>query len=97
MSNDAKQLRKRQEIRKYLVFVAMFLLFAGCMWLIFAPSGKDRQEKERNAGFNSELPGPRGAGIEADKIAAYEQADMRRRQEEKMRTLEDFSAIANDR
>lgn len=97
MSNDAKQLRKRQEIRKYLVFAAMFLLFAGCMWLIFAPSGKDRQEKERNAGFNSELPDPRGAGIEADKIAAYEQADMKRRQEEKMRTLEDFSAIANNR
>ena len=42
-----------------------------------------------------ELPDPRGAGIEADKITAYEQADMRRRQEEKMRTLEDFSAMAD--
>lgn len=95
MSNDTNKLKKRQEIRKYLVFAGMFLLFIGCMWWIFAPSEKDRQEKEKNAGFNTELPDPRGAGIEADKITAYEQADMRRRQEEKMRTLEDFSAMAD--
>lgn len=96
MSNETDKLKKRQEIRKYLVFAGMFLLFIGCMWWIFAPSEKDRQEKEKNAGFNTELPDPRGAGIEADKITAYEQADMRRRQEEKMRTLEDFSAMANE-
>ena len=97
MSNDANKLKNRQEIRKYLVFAGMFLLFIGCMWWIFAPSEKDRQEKEKNAGFNTELPDPRGAGIEADKITAYEQADMRRREEEKMRTLEDFSAMADER
>ena len=95
MSNDANKLKNRQEIRKYLVFAGMFLLFIGCMWWIFAPSEEDRQEKEKNAGFNTELPDPRGAGIEADKITAYEQADMRRRQEEKMRTLEEFSAMAD--
>lgn len=69
MSNDANKLKQRQEIRKYLVFAGMFLLFIGCMWLIFAPSKEDRLKEERNAGFNSELPDPRGAGIEADKIA----------------------------
>lgn len=95
MSNDANKLKQRQEIRKYLVFAGMFLLFIGCMWLIFAPSKEERLKEERNAGFNSELPDPRGAGIEADKIAAYEQADMKRRQDEKMRTLEDFSALAD--
>lgn len=95
MSNDANKLKKRQEIRKYLVYAGMFLLFIGCMWWIFAPSKEDRQEEARKAGFNTELPDPRGAGIEGDKIAAYEQADMRRRQEEKMRTLEDFSSLAD--
>ena len=78
-----------------MVFAGMFLLFIGCIWLIFAPSKKDRQEKEKSARFNSELPDPRGVGIEADKIAAYEQADMKRRQAEKLRTLEDFSALAD--
>ena len=95
MGNDVNKLKQRLEIRKYLVFAGMFLLFIGCMWLIFAPSKEDRLKEERNAGFNSELPDPRGAGIEADKIAAYEQADMKRRQDEKMRTLEDFSAFTN--
>ena len=93
MSNDANTLKKRQEIKKYLVYAGMFLLFIGCMWWIFAPSKEDRQEETKKAGFNTELPDPRGAGIEGDKIAAYEQADMRRRQEEKMRTLEDFSSL----
>lgn len=50
------KLKQRQEIRKYLVFAGMFLLFIGCMWWIFAPSKEDRQEKEKNAGFNTELP-----------------------------------------
>lgn len=97
MSTDTDKLKQKQKVRKYLVFTGMFLLFLGCMWLIFAPSEKDRQEEERQAGFNAELPDPRGTGIEADKMAAYEQADMRRRQEEKIRTLADFSALADER
>ena len=74
MSNDANTLKKRQEIKKYLVYAGMFLLFIGCMWWIFAPSKEDRQEETKKAGFNTELPDPRGAGIEGDKIAAYEHA-----------------------
>ena len=97
MSTDADKLRQKQKVRKYLVFTGMFLLFLGCMWLIFAPSEKDRQEEEGKAGFNAELPDPRGTGIEADKMAAYEQEDMRRRQEEKMRTLADFTSLADER
>ena len=56
MSTDAEKLKQKQKIRKYLVFTGMFLLFLGCMWLIFAPSEKDRQEAERKTGFNAELP-----------------------------------------
>ena len=95
MSTDAEKLKQKQKIRKYLVFTGMFLLFLGCMWLIFAPSEKERQEAERKTGFNAELPDPKGTGIEADKMAAYEQADMIRRQEAKKRTLADFSALTD--
>lgn len=83
MSNDINKLKQRLEIRKYLVFAGMFLLFLGATWLIFAPSEEDKQKEEKNAGFNTELPDPRGAGIEEDKIAAYEQADIKRKQAEK--------------
>ena len=95
MGNDVNKLKQRLEIRKYLVFAGMFLLFLGAMWLIFAPSEEEKRKEEKNAGFNTELPDPRGAGIEGDKIAAYEQADMKRKQTEKLRTLEDFSEMAD--
>ena len=52
---------------------------------------KERKEQEQSVGFNTELPDPRNAGIVGDKKTAYEQDMMRRKQEEKMRTLEELS------
>ena len=34
MSNDANTLKKRQEIKKYLVYAGMFLLFIGCLLIL---------------------------------------------------------------
>ena len=96
MEEFFNRFKQRLEIRKYLVFAGMFLLFLGAMWFIFAPSEEDKQKEEKNAGFNTELPDPRGADIEEDKIAAYEQADIKRKQAEKMRTLGDFSGVADE-
>lgn len=62
----------------------------------FKPSKEQVQAEQQKVGFNAELPDPRGAGIEADKIAAYELEDMRVKQEQKMRTLEDFTAMTTD-
>ena len=59
MSNDVNKLKQRLEIRKYLVFAGMFLLFLGAMWLIFAPSEEEKKKEEKNAGFNTELPDPK--------------------------------------
>lgn len=47
MSNNADKLRQRLEIRKYLVFAGMFLLFLGAIWFIFAPSEEDRRKEEK--------------------------------------------------
>ena len=38
MSSDAEKLKRRQAVKKYLVFALMFIVFAACMWFIFAPS-----------------------------------------------------------
>lgn len=91
MTNEASKLKQKQALKKYLVFTLMFAVFAGSMYLIFAPSEKDRKEKEQLAGFNTELPDPRNAGIIGDKKTAYEQEMMRLKQKEKMRTLEELS------
>ena len=74
----------------------MGLLFLVSMYFIFKPSKEQVLAEQLMAGFNAELPDPRGAGIEADKITAYELEDMRIKQEQKMRTLEDFTALTAD-
>ncbi len=63
-----------QQRKKMIVFPLMFLAFAGCMYLIFAPSGKDKTNVESVGGFNADLPLPAEDGIIADKQTAYEQA-----------------------
>lgn len=96
MSNDANALKRKEQIKKWLIYAGMGLLFLVSMYFIFKPSKEQVQAEQQKVGFNAELPDPRGAGIEADKIAAYELEDMRVKQEQKMRTLEDFTAMTTD-
>ncbi len=96
MSNDANALKKKEQIKKILVYGGMVMLCLVSFYFIFKPSKEQVQAEQQKVGFNAELPDPRGAGIEADKIAAYELEDMRVKQEQKMRTLEDFTAMTTD-
>ena len=96
MSNDANAQKRKEQIKKWLVYSGMVLLCLVSFYFIFKPSKEQVQAEQQMAGFNAELPDPRGAGIEADKITAYELEDMRVKQEQKMRTLEDFSALTTD-
>ena len=79
-----------QQRRKMIVFPLMFLAFAGCMYLIFAPSGKENINMESVGGFNADIPLPAEDGIIADKQKAYEQAMMNRKQQDKIQSLQDF-------
>ena len=81
-----QQLQKR---KKMIVFPLLFLLFAGVMWLIYAPSGEAKEEQRE--GFNTELPNPKESGIVSDKRDAYQQEAMQEKQQEKMRSLQDFA------
>jgi len=81
-----QQLQKR---KKMVIFPLLFLLFAGSMWLIFAPSG-DKEEEQKD-GFNTDLPTPKESGIVSDKRDAYMQEAMQSKQQEKMRSLQDFA------
>ncbi len=83
-----------QKRKKMLVYPLFVLLFIGVMWLIFAPSGgKDEQQPD---GFNSELPIPKDDNIVGDKRTAYEQEAMQNRQNEKMRSLQDFAFMLSE-
>ena len=85
-----------QRRRKMIVFPLMFLAFAGCMYLIFAPSGKEKAETESVGGFNADIPLPAEDGIIADKQTAYEQAMMSRKRQDRIQSLQDFGFTGDD-
>ena len=88
--------RQVQQRRKMIVFPLMFLAFAGCMYLIFAPSGKEDVNMESMGGFNADIPLPAEDGIIADKQKAYEQAMISRKQQDKIQSLQDFGFTGDD-
>ena len=88
--------RQVQQRRKMIVFPLMFLAFAGCMYLIFAPSGKEDVNMESVGGFNADIPLPAEDGIIADKQKAYEQAMISRKQQDKIQSLQDFGFTGDD-
>ena len=89
---EKKQLspQELQKRKKLIIFPLMFLAFAGCMWLIFAPSSKDEVKPDEIGGFNADIPLPKEDGIYSDKKTAYEQESMKAKQEDRMRSLQNF-------
>lgn len=89
--------KQKQALKKYLIFAVMIVVFLGCLWMIFAPSAKDKEAEKEGVGFNADIPDPKGDGIVGDKKTAYEQEQIRLKQEERMRSLQDYSYMLNDK
>ncbi len=88
---------QRQKRRKMLVYPLMGLLFIGSMWLIFAPSEKEKAEAAQGTGFNTEMPLPAESGIIADKRTAYELAQMEEKQKERRAQMHDLADLFADK
>jgi conjugative transposon TraM protein len=86
--------QQMQRRKKMFVYPILFLMFAGAMWLIFAPKGE--KEAGQRAGLNTDLPTPEENGIINDKREAYVQADMNAKRQERMRSLNDFSQLLGE-
>lgn len=84
---------EQQKRKKMLIMPLFFLIFGGAMWLIFAPSDKGETTVEGLSGLNAELPIPKDEGIVSDKRDAYEREAMRQKEQERMRSLQDFSTM----
>jgi conjugative transposon TraM protein len=97
MNTNSKTDEQRQKVKKFIVFAVMGIVFAGCMYIIFSPNKDKKTDADTTTqGFNPDLPMPTDAGIIGDKRDAYEQEHVRQRQEERMRSLHDFSALLGD-
>ena len=94
--NPGLSVKQKVLLKKYAVFALMGIIFAGSLYLIFAPSADDKAKKEQTAGFNADIPMPKNDIIIGDKRDAYEQEQIKQRQEERMRSLQDFSALLGD-
>ena len=94
----AKELtpKQMQQRKKLLVYPLMGLLFLGSMWLIFAPSDKKNESGETVGAFNADIPLPENDGIIGDKRKAYEQAQLEKKQADKVRSLQDFAFAADN-
>jgi len=69
----------------------MFLLFAGSMWLIFAPSEKEGEKQAK--GFNTEVPDPQASELIGDKKKAYEKEMMEQKEQERSRAMQSLSSM----
>jgi conjugative transposon TraM protein len=89
MSNKLST-EQNQKLKKYAVFALMAVVFAGCMWLIFAPSEADKAKGQQGVGFNTDIPDPDGGGLIGDKKDAYVQEQMDNKQKDRMQSLQGY-------
>lgn len=82
---------ERQRRKKFIIYPLMFLLFAGSMWLIFAPSEKEGEKLAK--GFNTEVPDPMAAELIGDKKKAYEKEMMEQKEQERSRAMQSLSSM----
>ena len=82
---------ERQRRKKFVIYPLMFLLFAGSMWLIFAPSEKEGEKQTK--GFNTEVPDPTAAELIGDKKKVYEKEMMEEKEQERSRAMQSLSSM----
>lgn len=93
MTQEPNSKNAKQVVKKFLILGVMTVACLGCLWWIFSPSAAEREEIDAAIGFNSDIPDPRGDGIVDDKTTAYEQEQLRLREEEKRREIERYEQL----
>lgn len=85
---------KRRRAR-YIVYPFFCLLCAGFLLLVFSPSEKEKAEKEKGKGFNVEMPSPKDSEMEGDKVSAYEQEALAKKEKWRRGTFQEMSKLLN--
>lgn len=88
--------QQRQKRMKLLIYPLFFLIFAGSMWLIFAPSKEKKEKEQQTKGLNTDLPMPEEKGLVGNKREAYEQEAIRQKDKDKKRSLSDFAFLLEE-
>lgn len=78
-----------EKLKFYGVVAVLSLLCAGFIWFIFKPDASETVEG--TAGINTTIPDAIAPETMADKQKAYELEEMKKRRQEKVRTLQDVT------
>lgn len=78
-----------EKLKFYGVVAVLSLLYAGFIWFIFKPDASETVEGM--AGINTTIPDAIAPETMADKQKAYELEEMKKRRQEKVRTLQDMA------
>lgn len=90
-SDKVVSVEQVQQRKKFFVYTLLGLVFCVAMWLIFAPSPKGEQESQQ--GFNTNVPLPIQANLIDDKQAAYEQEQLKRKEDERRTQMQDLASM----
>ena len=96
VSND-KPLTPEEKRRraKYIVYPFFCLLCMGFLLLVFSPSEKEKAEMEKGKGFNVEMPSPEDSEMEGNKVSAYEQEALAKKEKWRRGTFQEMSELLN--
>lgn len=86
----------KQKLKKYAVFALAGILCVASVVLIFRPSETDIEKEKQGLGFNADIPDPKEQGIIGDKKDAYEQEQMKQKQNDRMQSLQDYAFMLGD-
>lgn len=82
LSGDEPLTPEEKRLRaKFVIYPLFFLMFAGAILLIYAPTQKEREEAGKGLGFNTEIPSPEETRMEGNKVSAYERDALAKRRE----------------
>ena len=85
---------KRQRA-KFVIYPLFCLLCAGFLLLVFSPSEKEKAEAEKGKGFNVEMPSPEDSRMEGNKVNAYEQEALAKKEKWRKGTFQEMSELFN--
>ena len=96
VSND-KPLTPEEKRRraKYIVYPFFCLLCMGFLLLVYSPSEKEKAEMEKGRGFNVGMPSPEDSEMEGNKVSAYEQEALAKKEKWRRGTFLEMSELLN--
>lgn len=86
----------KQKVKKYAVFAFAGILCVASVIFIFRPSEADIEKEKQGLGFNADIPDPKEQGIIGNKKDAYEQEQMKQKQNDRMQSLQDYAFMLGD-